>query len=76
MNDAPTDGLSPSAYAPYRDPRDYIRSWTDAIWIGRGLGRLHGHYAADVKIHSAYGETYDFNHVMQNSLRKFASVCS
>lgn len=65
--------LSPSAYAPYRDPRDYILSWTDAIWIDRGLGRLHEHYAADVKVHTAYGETYDFDHVMQNSLQKFAA---
>lgn len=78
MNDAeqqqPTgSGLLPSAYAPYRDPRDYILSWTDAIWIDRGLGRLREHYAADVKVHTAYGETYDFEHVMQNSLQKFAA---
>ena len=66
-------GLAPSAYAPYRDPRDYILSWTDAIWIDRGLGRLHEHYAADVKVHTAYGETYGFDHVMQNSLQKFAA---
>ncbi len=76
MNDLATPiapGLLPSAYAPYRDPRDYILSWTDAIWIDRGLGRLHEHYAADVKVHTAYGETYDFEHVMQNSLQKFAA---
>ena len=65
--------LSPSAYAPYRDPRDYILSWTDAIWIDRGLGRLREHYAGDVKVHTAYGETYGFDHVMQNSLQKFAA---
>ena len=29
--------LNPSAYAPYRDPRDYILSWTDSIWIERSL---------------------------------------
>jgi len=73
MDDAMHDGLSPAAYAPYRDPRDYILSWTDAIWIDRGLGRLREHYAADVKVHSAYGETYGFDHVMQNSLQKFAA---
>ena len=65
--------LSPEAYAPYRDPRDYILSWTDAIWVDRGLGRLHEHYAQDVKVHTAYGETYDFNAVMTNSLQKFAA---
>ena len=32
--------LQPSAYAPYRDPRDYILSWTDTIWIDRAIGRL------------------------------------
>ena len=38
-----------------------------------GLGRLREHYAADVKVHTAYGETYGFDHVMQNSLQKFAA---
>ena len=65
--------LSPTAYAPYRDPRDYILSWTDAIWVDRGLGRLRDHYSADVIVHTAYGETYDYEHVMQNSLQKFAA---
>lgn len=65
--------LSPAAYAPYRDPRDYILSWTDAIWVDRGLGRLRDHYALDVKVHTAYGETYDYDYVMQNSLQKFAA---
>lgn len=66
-------GLSPSAYAPYRDPRDYILSWTDAIWIDRGLGRLTEHYDRNVKVHTAYGETYDWDHVVSNSLQKFAA---
>jgi predicted ester cyclase len=68
----PSD-LLPSAYAPYRDPRDYILSWTDAIWVDRGLGRLREHYAREVKVHTAYGETYDYDYVMQNSLQKFAA---
>ena len=65
--------LDPAAYAPYRDPRDYILSWTDAIWIDRGLGRLTEHYAKDVKVHTAYGETYDWDFVVANSLQKFAA---
>jgi len=65
--------LDPSAYAPYRDPRDYILSWTDAIWIDRGLGRLTEHYARDVKVHTAYGETYDWDFVVSNSLQKFSA---
>jgi len=65
--------LLPSAYAPYRDPRDYILSWTDAIWVDRGLGRLTEHYDKAVKVHTAYGETYDWDHVVNNSLQKFAA---
>ena len=65
--------LNPSAYAPYRDPRDYILSWTDAIWVDRGLGRLRDHYSREVKVHTAYGETYDYDYVIQNSLQKFAA---
>ncbi len=65
--------LLPSAYAPYRDPRDYILSWTDAIWIDRGLGRLTEHYDKRVLVHTAYGETYDWDHVVSNSLQKFAA---
>ena len=67
------DDLLASAYAPYRDPRDYILSWTDAIWIDRGLGRLTEHYDKRVKVHTAYGETYDWDYVVSNSLQKFAA---
>jgi len=65
--------LHPSAYEPYRDPRDYILSWTDAIWIDRGLGRLTEHYDKQVKVHTAYGETYDWDFVVNNSLQKFSA---
>ncbi len=66
-------GIAPSAYAPYRDPRDYITSWTDKIWIGRGLGHIHDHYAPDVKVHTAYGETYGMDNVISNSLQKMVA---
>ena len=29
-------GIDPATYAPYDDPRDYITSWTDRIWITCG----------------------------------------
>jgi predicted ester cyclase len=67
------DGLLPAAYAPYRNPRDFILSWTDVIWIERALGRLSEHYAPDVKVHTAYGETYDFDHVILNSVQKMSA---
>lgn len=66
-------GLHPSAYAPYDDPRDYITSWTDKIWITRGLGHLRDHYAPDVKVHTAYGETYGFEDVMRNSVQRMSA---
>jgi hypothetical protein len=66
-------GLNPSAYAPYGDPREYITSWTDKIWISRGLGHLRDHYAPGVKVHTAYGETYGYDHVMRNSIQKMVA---
>jgi predicted ester cyclase len=66
-------GLRPSAYAPYGDPREYITSWTDKIWIKRGLGHIHEHYAPDVKVHTVYGETYGMGNVISNSLQKMVA---
>ena len=65
--------LQPSAYAPYRDPRDYILSWTDVIWVDLAIGRLVEHYGPEVKVHTAYGETYDFDSVIANSVQKFSA---
>lgn len=65
--------IDPATYAPYADPRDYITSWTDKIWIARGLGHLRDHYAPDVKVHTAYGETYGFDHVMRNSIQRMSA---
>ena len=73
IRDQQLSDLDQEAYAPYRDPRDYILSWTDAIWIDRGLGRLTEHYDKAVKVHTAYGETYDWDYVVSNSLLKFAA---
>ena len=69
----PLADLQPTAYAPFRDPRDYILSWTDQIWIDKGLGRLGEHYADDIKVHTAYGETYNFDHVLLNSVQKMSA---
>lgn len=66
-------GLLPSAYAPYGDPREYITAWTDKIWIARGLGHIHDHYAPGVKVHTCYGETYGMENVISNSLQKMVA---
>ncbi len=67
------DPLKPEAYAPYRSPRDYILSWTDVIWIDRAIGRLADHYDTQLDVYTAYGETYDFDSVISNSVQKFAA---
>jgi predicted ester cyclase len=65
--------LDPAAYAPYRDPRDYILSWTDAIWINQAPGLIRDHYAEQVKVHTAYAETYDRETVIRNSIQKMSA---
>lgn len=66
-------GMNPKTYAPYRDPRDYIQSWTDRIWIARGLGRIFDHYHPDIRVHTCYGETYGMDDVISNSLQKMVA---
>ncbi len=65
--------LNPSAYAPYRDPRDYILSWTDAIWVNQAAGLIREHYAPAVRVHTAYAETYDRETVIRNSIQKMSA---
>jgi predicted ester cyclase len=69
----PLEDLDPSVYAPYEDPRDYIQTWTDRIWIARGLGLIRDMYAEDVKVHTVYGETYDLKNTIGNSLQKMVA---
>jgi hypothetical protein len=71
--DAQLNDLLPSAYAPYRNPRDYITGWTDRIWINRGLGQINDMYAPDVKVHTCYGETYGMRDVIGNSIQKMVA---
>lgn len=67
------DALDPVAFTPYESPRDHIVSWTDKIWIARSVGAIRDCYAKDVKVHTAYGETYDLNSVVSNSLQKMVA---
>ena len=67
------DDLDASAYAPYRNPRDYIQSWTDEIWVNQTPGLIRDHYGDKVRVHTAYAETYDLELVIQNSLQKMAA---
>jgi predicted ester cyclase len=65
--------LDPAAYAPHGNPREYITAWTDRIWIRRGLGRIHDHYAPDVQVYTCYGEAYGLQSVISNSLQKMVA---
>lgn len=65
--------LSRAAYAPYRNPEEYILEWTDRIWEANGLGLIRDHYASDVILHGAYGTMRDVESVIRGSLmKKFA----
>lgn len=67
------DELKPSAYAPYRDPEDYILSWTDRIWEARGMGQIRDHYQHDLKVHGAYGTITGNEQIIQACLQKNAA---
>ena len=41
--------------------------------MSRGLGHLRDHYAPDVKVHTAYGETYGYDDVMRNSIQRMVA---
>ena len=61
----------PPPMPPAGNPCNRILGWTGAIRIGRGLGRLAGHYDSRCKVHTASGETCIWNHVVQNSMQEF-----
>ncbi|MGI8458551.1 MAG: ester cyclase [Propionibacteriaceae bacterium] len=65
--------LSPSAYAPFDSPEDYIVGWTDLIWDDFGLGRLGEHYAPEMVVHGAYGPIRGMETVLRGSLVKKAA---
>ncbi|CAE6867383.1 hypothetical protein R75465_08053 [Paraburkholderia aspalathi] len=65
--------VKPAAYAPYRNPREYITAWTDRIWIKRAVGDLPLHYSPEVQVHNAYGETYGITDTIGNSIQKIAA---
>lgn len=62
--------ITPTAYAPFESPEEYILRWTDQIWEEYGLGRLHEHYAPDMVVHGAYGPVRGMETVLRGSLVK------
>ncbi|GLZ15552.1 hypothetical protein Acsp04_57870 [Actinomadura sp. NBRC 104425] len=62
--------LKEVAYAPYRDPEEFIVEWTDRIWVRRGIGLIRENYAADAVVHGAYGTVRGVEPVVSGTLQK------
>lgn len=65
--------LSESAYAPYRDPEEFITEWTDRIWVQRGIGLIRQNYAPDSVVHGAYGTVHGVEPVVRGTLMKIST---
>ncbi|TCP45087.1 putative ester cyclase [Tamaricihabitans halophyticus] len=61
------------AYAPYRDPEEFIVEWTDRIWVSRGIGLIRENYAPDAIVHGAYGTSHGVEPVIRGTLMKIAA---
>ncbi|MFV2172712.1 ester cyclase [Actinomadura sp. LOL_011] len=76
MADAPNPpetALKEIAYAPYRDPEEFITEWTDRIWVQRGVGLIRENYAADSIVHGAYGTVRGVEPVVSSTLQKISA---
>lgn len=61
------------AYAPYRDPEEFITEWTDRIWVRRGIGLIRENYAPDAIVHGAYGTVRGVEPVISGTLQKISA---
>jgi predicted ester cyclase len=68
------DGLDKVAYAPYRDPDDFIREVTDLIWVNRDVSFIEQNYEPNSIVHGALGTTTTRDHVIQGSLMRIAAT--
>jgi predicted ester cyclase len=65
--------LDPVAYAPYRDPDDFIREVTDRIWVERDIAHITENYEPDSIVHGSLGTTVGRDGVIDGSLMRIAS---
>jgi hypothetical protein len=73
----PDDGqLDKVAYAPYRDPDDFIREVTDLIWVNRDVSFIEQNYEPNSIVHGALGTTTSRDGVIQGSLMRIAATPS
>ncbi|MDF2746923.1 MAG: hypothetical protein K0S98_1208 [Propionibacteriaceae bacterium] len=68
--------LEKVAFAPYRDPDDFIREVTDLIWVQRNISFIEDNYYPDSVVHGALGTTVGREGVIQGSLMRIAATPS
>ncbi|HYP43624.1 MAG TPA: ester cyclase [Propionibacteriaceae bacterium] len=66
--------LDKTAYAPYRDPDDFIREVTDRIWVDRDISFIKQNYEPDSIVHGSFGTTVGRQGVIDGSLMRIAST--
>ena len=64
------------AFAPYRDPDDFIREVTDRIWVERDISYIQENYEPDSIVHGALGTTVGRDGVVHGSLGRIAATPS
>ena len=68
--------LEKVAFAPYKDPDDFIREVTDLIWVERNISFIEENYEPDSIVHGALGTTVGRKGVIQGSLMRIAATPS
>jgi hypothetical protein len=68
--------LEKVAFAPYKDPDDFIREVTDLIWVERNISFIEENYEPDSIVHGALGTTVGRDGVVEGSLMRIAATPS
>lgn len=68
--------LEKVAFAPYKDPDDFIREVTDLIWVERNISFIEQNYEPDSIVHGALGTTVGRDGVVEGSLMRIAATPS
>lgn len=66
--------LNEVAYAPYRDPDDFIREVTDRIWIDRDIGYIRENYEPTSIVHGPLGTATGVDQVVEGSFMRIAQT--
>lgn len=66
--------LNEIAYAPYRDPDDFIREVTDRIWVSRDIGHIRENYEAESIVHGPLGTAVGVEQVVEGSMMRISQI--